>query len=70
MSDSVPDRAGDSRRVFSHPLDALRYHVSGAVERGEKEPIVEIPAHIPEGQSFSAKLGDGEPAQPAPKNRK
>jgi hypothetical protein len=29
---------------FNHPLEALRHHVSGAVERGEAEPIVAIPA--------------------------
>jgi hypothetical protein len=37
----VPNRA---KPIFTNPLDALRYHVSGAVERGEKKPIVEIPA--------------------------
>lgn len=26
------------------PLDRLRYHVSGAIERGEKEAIAEVPA--------------------------
>lgn len=26
--------------TFNHPLTALRHHVSGAIERGEKEPIV------------------------------
>lgn len=26
------------------PLDRLRHHVSGAVERGEAEPITEVPA--------------------------
>jgi hypothetical protein len=40
---AAPDRAKDPKRTFNHPLDALRYHVSGAVERGEKEPIVEVP---------------------------
>lgn len=30
--------------LHNHALDALRYHVSGAVERGEKEPIQGIPA--------------------------
>lgn len=29
------------RRFFESPLDALRYHVSGAIERGEGEAIVE-----------------------------
>jgi len=28
--------------MFDHPLDALRYHVTGAIERGETEPIAEI----------------------------
>lgn len=28
---------------FTDPYDALRHHVSGAVERGEAEPIVEQP---------------------------
>lgn len=28
---------------MSHPLDRLRYHVSGAIERGEKDAIVEQP---------------------------
>ena len=27
----------------SHPLDRLRHHVSGAVDRGEKEALAEIP---------------------------
>jgi hypothetical protein len=36
-----------SRPVFLHPRDALEYHVSGAVARGEAEPIVAIPAHNP-----------------------
>ena len=27
-----------------HPLDILRHHVTGAIERGEAEPITEIPA--------------------------
>lgn len=27
---------------FSTPLEALRYHVTGAIERGEKKPIVNI----------------------------
>ena len=31
------------RRVFASPWDALRYHVSGAVERGEASPIIESP---------------------------
>jgi len=30
-------------RISNPALDALRYHVSGAVERGEKEPIIGIP---------------------------
>ena len=28
-------------RNFKSPQEALRYHVSGAVERGEKSPFVE-----------------------------
>ena len=35
----VPNRAPG----FSNPHDALRHHVSGAVERGEKTPIVGQP---------------------------
>lgn len=31
---------------MSNPLhDALRHHVTGAIERGESEPIVEVPAN-------------------------
>ncbi len=30
---------------FAHPLDALRYHVTGAIERGEATPIVAITPH-------------------------
>lgn len=30
--------------VMSEPLNALRYHVTGAIERGEATPIVGIPA--------------------------
>lgn len=26
---------------MNHPLDRLRYHVTGAIERGEAEPIIE-----------------------------
>lgn len=29
---------------FSNPLDALRYHVSGAIERGEAQPVTAIEA--------------------------
>lgn len=29
-------------KYFRTPMEALRYHVSGAIERGEKEPIVAI----------------------------
>lgn len=32
----------------SAPLKALRHHVTGAIERGEKEPIVGIPAKVSE----------------------
>lgn len=28
---------------MSRPLDRLRHHVTGAIERGEAEPIVEVP---------------------------
>lgn len=31
---------------FNHPLDALKYHVSGVIERGEGEAITEI-RHVP-----------------------
>ena len=31
-----------TKRSFATPLDALRYHVTGAIERGEGEAIVEI----------------------------
>lgn len=31
---------------FSNPHDALRYHVSGAVERGEAESITEVPRYM------------------------
>lgn len=27
--------------TFNDPREALRYHVTGAVERGEQEPIIE-----------------------------
>jgi hypothetical protein len=29
---------------MSTPLERLRYHVTGAIERGEAEPVVSIPA--------------------------
>lgn len=54
---------------MSDPLSRLRYHVSGAVERGEAEPIVEVTAEtdtrssevthdpvivtVPSGESFT-----------------
>lgn len=28
--------------IFQSPLDALRYHVTGAIERGEKMPIYAV----------------------------
>ena len=31
---------------FKTPLEALRHHVSGAIERGEKQAIVEIPGTL------------------------
>lgn len=30
-------------RQFNNPMDALRYHVSGAVERGDSVSIVAMP---------------------------
>ena len=29
---------------MEHPLERLRHHVTGAIERGEREPIIERPA--------------------------
>lgn len=29
---------------MTHPLDVLRYHVTGAIERGEGEAITGVPA--------------------------
>lgn len=31
-----------ARRRFASPVDMLRHHVTGAVERGEADPIVEV----------------------------
>jgi hypothetical protein len=31
---------------MSHPLDVLRHHVTGAIERGEGTAIVERPARV------------------------
>lgn len=39
--------------VNEQPIDRLRYHVTGAIERGEKQPIVEVPAFITEGPDTS-----------------
>ena len=36
---------GMSPLGFASPKDALRYHVSGAIDRGEAVAIVEIPVH-------------------------
>lgn len=33
--------------AVSAPLAALQHHVTGAIERGEAEAIVEVPAYIP-----------------------
>ena len=33
---------------FTHPLDALRHHVTGAVERGKATPVVEQRAEVAE----------------------
>jgi hypothetical protein len=41
---------------FKSPLDALRYHVSGAIERGEAEPIVAIEAELPVSRMNEAEL--------------
>lgn len=41
---------------FNNPHDALRHHVSGAVERGESESIVEIPASF---TTFKLELDGG-----------
>lgn len=34
----------NGRRVFASPHDALRHHVTGAIERGEAEAIIGIDA--------------------------
>lgn len=45
--------------IRTSPLDALRYHVSGAVERGESTPIVGIPACTHDGaHEFFAAIRD------------
>lgn len=48
--------------VNGGPLARLRYHVSGAIERGEKEAITEISARDLEAQELEdergAELGD------------
>lgn len=33
-----------NKPIFNTPQEALRYHVTGAIERGEGEPIAGIPA--------------------------
>lgn len=33
---------------MSDPFERLRYHVTGAIERGAGVPIVEVPARYPE----------------------
>lgn len=32
----------DFAAIRNRPLNALRYHVTGAIERGEKEPIIGV----------------------------
>lgn len=36
-----------------HPLQALRHHVTGSIERGESAPIVELPAPTPEALDWA-----------------
>jgi hypothetical protein len=31
-----------TKPIFTHPLEALHYHVSGAIARGEATPITEV----------------------------
>jgi hypothetical protein len=54
-------------RTLSGPSERLRYHVTGAIERGEAVPIVEVPAG-PVYREHNNDLGDwcpwsGEPRQ-------
>lgn len=41
---------------MANPLDRLRYHVTGAIERGEGEPIAGIPAPTAERHPILHKL--------------
>lgn len=36
------DSARDRKAMKKTPLEALRYHVTGAIERGEKQPVIEV----------------------------
>jgi hypothetical protein len=51
---------------FNNPLDALRYHVSGAIERGEGEAITAVDACTPEAviwQALTDNQGASRPKQ-------
>ena len=39
-----------------HPVDRLRHHVTGAIERGEHVAIVEQPVILSEAQARQSKL--------------
>lgn len=42
------------------PLAALRYHVTGAIERGEAEPIYEVTATTLASDALAPRGEDGE----------
>jgi hypothetical protein len=43
--DNAPEEAGQKKgNTMVSPIERLRYHVSGAIERGEKQAIAGIPA--------------------------
>jgi hypothetical protein len=41
------------------PIQRLRYHVSGAIERGEKVAIAEIPAGHPHANEYAYAVRNG-----------
>lgn len=60
-----PDHVPVPDPVFSNPTDALRHHVSGAVDRGEAEPIVEVGVDDAEPACEWRVAGDPEVDDPA-----
>ena len=44
-------------RKFNNPLDALRYHVTGAVERGEATPIEAVEPIVQRSEAWADAFG-------------